>query len=181
MLDIFLKERGLEKEYPFMNKLNQRCINEDFCEVVMEKFDEAWAGNDNFFAKVMKNVNNVDNFDIGMYTMTLIRTSHAISGNIERFRDDFKVWKLFHIESTNMNQCYVIITTLKPYWTISSLNNFIDGTKKLRLFDGQKDGYFLWVGLFKPHSKIANLIAIFDIQKIFSWHKRFDLFAFDGF
>ena len=145
-LESWLNRFGLLEELsPTCNEINRLCIYENFIEKTLENYD--YIGNGNCFKSVMKDVNEVHNFDFGIFTITLIQTNHMISENIDKFREDFRIWKLFRICDQDDNKCYVIVTTLKPYWITTSLNNFIDGTKKLCLFDGEKTGYFRWVRL----------------------------------
>ena len=147
-----LEEAGLKNELPVnstneISEINKCCIYEDIFDTLQEKHSDEWVGNENFFEPVLKNVTEANNFYIETVMVTLIMTTRRIFGNIRKFLKDFNISKLFRINDNGMNKCYVIVSHLKPFWKISSLNNFIDGTKKLRLFDGQKRGFFLWVGL----------------------------------
>ena len=142
-----LKSELQAKSFSEIDEINRLCIYEDFFDILQEKYSDEYAGNENLFEPVLKNVTEANNFYIQTLMVTLIMTSKRIIGNIGKFRKDFKISKLYRINDHGINKCYVIVSSLKPYWTLSSLHNFIDGTKKLRLFHGQKRGYFIWVGL----------------------------------
>ena len=126
--------------------------NYTFKQLSSHLFDEvgdAYLGDFNLFQSLLQDVNQIMNFQIETFTMSLIQTKHIICINISNFRRDFKIEKLFRIKNTGKKRCYVIVSNLKPYWITSSLNNFLNGWKKIKLFDGENNGSFIWVRLTK--------------------------------
>ena len=94
-------------------------------------------------------INEILNFQFETFTMSLIRMNQLISKNVLQFRKDFKIEKLFRIKNRGKEKCYVIVSNLKPYWITTSLDNFLYGWKKIKLFDEQTSGVFIWVRLTK--------------------------------
>lgn len=144
----------LKKECITGSELNHGCFYENFTEQILEQYFDDYLGDDNLFEIVLKDkdVNSIRNFQIETFTMSLIRTDVMICKNISKFREDFKVQHLYRIENEGLEKCYVILSRLKPYWITASLNNFLNGYLKLKLFDKvramkEPERRFLWVRL----------------------------------
>ena len=113
-------------------------------------------------------INEILNFQFNTFTMSLIRMNQLISKNVLQFRKDFKIEKLFRIKNRGKEKCYVIVSNLKPYWITLSLDNFLYGWKKIKLFDEQTSGVFIWVRLTKndTHQRHYKISKIGDSEQL---------------
>ena len=144
-LEIFLEEAQLNRECLTGNEINEKCFDE-FTEKVHEEYFDDFLGEENPF-EVVLNVTSIENFQIESFTMSLIRTDRMIQRNISKFREDFKIRNFYRMENSDLEKCYVTISSLKPYWITSSSNNLIVRNLKFKLFDKVPNGILIWVRL----------------------------------
>ena len=111
------------------------------------KYGDDFIGHENPFAIIIPDVNKIMNFQIGIFTMTIMQLNESINFNLEKFQKDFMIENFCRIRDDGMEKCYVVISRLKLYWETSSIDNFINGKKKMKLIDGKRNGIFIWVGL----------------------------------
>ena len=142
-LDILLDELNLHDECMTCNKINENCVFEN----ILEKYGENFMSNENPFELIIPDVNKIMNCQIETFTMTIIRMDKVLNINLDKFRKDFMIERLFRIKDVELEKCYVVISRLKLFWVTSSLDNFINGPKKLKLFDGKRTGILIWVRL----------------------------------
>ena len=129
-------------------EINERCLFDQFDEKLNEEYSDDYIGDDNLFSVILKDVKSIMNFQMETLTMSLIRTKRIICKNITRFRKDFKITNFYRMKDSGPFSCYVTLSYLKPYWIVSSLNDFISGERKLKLFDEKKKSdVLLWVRL----------------------------------
>ena len=144
---MFLLMMGLITECRTGREITNDCSFEKLESCLSNNHSDDYLGDYNLFQHVLKGIKEIMNFQFEIFTITLFRTSEMICKNIKKFREDFQINYLFRIMNKGKEFCYVIISKLKPYWITSSLTNFISGWKKIKLFDGRKNGNFIWVRL----------------------------------
>ena len=148
-LDGILDELNLYNECINSHVINENCGYEKLSVYMLEEYGEDFIGNENPFGLIIPDVNKIMNFKIETCTMTIFRTDKAININLVQFRKDFMIEKLFRIKDVGLEKCYVVISRLEFFWVTSSLDNFIDGPKKMKLIDGKRTGTLIWAWLKK--------------------------------
>jgi len=129
-------------------EINENCWYEKLISYLTENNGDDFVGYENLFELIMPNDNKVINFQIfKTFTMTIIRLSETINKNLEQFRNDFQIERFFRIRDVGTEKCYVILSKMNLFWVTSSYDNFLDGSKKLKLIDGKRTGTFIWVRL----------------------------------
>ena len=123
------------------------CFHEDLTTNIFKIYGDNFIGFENLFASHLEHIDDPLNFEIETLTMTLLVIRNEINQNIAKFRCDFQIKNLYRIRDNGMKKIYVIISTLKPYWLVSSIGPFIGASKKMRLFDEVENGFFLWARL----------------------------------
>ena len=146
-LTILLAECKLSDECINGYVMNENCGYENMISYMATNYGEDFIGDENVFELIIPNVNQIMNFRIGPFTMTIIRINETVDRNFTKFREDFMIEKFFRLRDDGMEKCYVIISRLKLYWETSSLGHFINTPRKMKLIDGRKTGTFIWVRL----------------------------------
>lgn len=146
-LDMLLDEVNLHDECINCQEINENCSFESLIDYMLESYGDDLIGNENLFEYIIPNVKKVMNFQIQSFTMTIIRTNKAIYTNLDKFRKNFMIERLFRIRDVGQEKCYVVISRLKLFWVTASLDNFISVPKKLKLIDGKKSGNLIWAWL----------------------------------
>ena len=162
-LDLLLLNSKLIHECRNGTEIND-IVFENFLQQLNE-FEDNYLGNDNMFSYVLRSVKKLMNFEIDKSTLTVFQTRNSIAENITKFREDFEISRFYRMENTGSFKCYVIISNLKPYWTITSIGSFLKNTKKIKIFDGEKTGFFLWVRLifFKESAFFLYKTCLFTV------------------
>ena len=147
ILHVFLAECKLYDECINEYVINENCWYENMISYMATNYGDDFIGGENLFELIIPNVNEIMNFQIGPFTMTIIRINETVDRNFTNFREDFMIEKFFRLRDDGMQKCYVIISRLKHYWETSSLGHFINTPRKMKLIDGRKTGTFIWVRL----------------------------------
>ena len=149
-MTIILAACKLYDECKVGDEINENCWYEELISYLMENYGDDFVGNENPFELMIPNVNKMMNFRIfETFTTTIFRLRETISNNLEQFRKDFNIEKFFRIRDVGTEKCYVILSKLNLFWISASYDNFLNGSKKLKLIDGKRTGTFIWVGLKK--------------------------------
>ena len=129
-------------------EINENCWYEKLISYLTENYGDDFVGFENPFELILPNVNEIMNFQIfEKFTMTIIRSRETMNNNLEQFRKDFNIERFFRIRDDGMEKCYVIVSKLSLFWVTSSYDNFLNGSKNLKLIDGKRTGTFIWVWL----------------------------------
>ena len=123
-------------------------INECSHGDVIGHLEDDYLGDGNIFEAKLK-ASNINQsclcFRIGNYSLTLICIEGKLKNDLAKFRNDYKIVKLFRIQNHQNLSCYVLISSLVPYWTSMSMGKFIPGVLNTRLIKNEeKSGTFLW-------------------------------------
>ena len=147
-LTFILAACNLYDECKTGNEINENCWYEKLISYLTENYGDNFVGYENPFELIMPNVNKIMNFQIfETFTMTIICTRESISNNLGQFRKDFNIERFLRIRDVGMEKCYVILSKFNLFWVTSSCDNFLNGSKKLKLIDGKRTGTFIWVWL----------------------------------
>ena len=147
MISVMLAACKLDEECINEYVINENCLYQNLASYLATNHGDDFIGDENLFELIIPYVNDIMNFQVGHFTMTIIRITETIDRNFIKFREDFKIERFYRLRDDGMEKCYVIISRLKLYWETSSLGNFINGPKKIKLIDGKRTGTFIWVGL----------------------------------
>ena len=148
-LTIILAACELYEECKTGVEINENCWHEKLISYLTENYGDNFLGNENPFELMIQNVNEIMNFQIENFTMTILRLRETITDNLEQFREDFAMERFFRIRDIGMDKCYVILSRLNLFWVTSSYDNFLAGSKKIKLINGKSTGTFIWVWLKK--------------------------------
>ena len=146
-LTIILAACKLYEECKTGVEINENCWYEKLISSLTENYGDNFLGNENPFELIIQNVNNIINFQIEYFTMTILRLRETITDNLEQLREDFAIERFFRIRDIGMDKCYVILSRLNLFWVTLSYDNFMAGSKKIKLIDGKRTGTFIWVWL----------------------------------
>ena len=146
-------------------------VNDCDYEDIISFLEDDFLGEENIFGDKL-NASKINSsclcFKLGSFSLTLVCTKRKLENNLDQFRLDFKIEKLFRIKNHKKSYCYVIISNLVPYWLTQSMGTFIQGVLKTRLIQNEDEsGVFLW----------ARLVCLVRTRWRFRAIRRFEIFS----
>ena len=150
-LNSLLEKMNLNQECITGQEINKSCTFATVESHLWFTCPEDYLGNDNLFEVVLQDVEEIMNFQVDSLLVTLVCTKKMINKNITTFRGDFKVTHFYRLKDSENQNCYVIVSTLKPYGITYSLENLVQRSIKLKLINDERSGSFIWHGFKYSH------------------------------
>ena len=150
-LNSLLEKMNLNQECITGQEINKSCTVANVESHLWLTCSEDYLGNDNLFELVLRDVKEIMNFQVDSLLVTLVCTKKMINKNITTFRGDFKITHFYRLRDFENQNCYVIVSTLKPYGITYSLENLVQRSIKLKLINDERSGSFIWHGFKYSH------------------------------